>query len=232
MPSDEVRGLMPRLDLTDPIFVKIRKVIVAGRLPPGAKLGEDQLGAAFGVSRTRIRQSLQLLSAAGLVSLFPNRGAFVARPSEQDAVETYAARCLIECELVAQVAKRRDPAALRVLRAHLKQQRAAEVRGDRVAFVGLIGDFHRLLASVAGNRVLEQIVGQLVARTSLIISLYEHPGPSGCAVDEHEALIGRIAAGDARGSARLMARHLNAVRSRLRLDRSPGAPVDLRALFA
>ena len=51
------------------------------RIAPGTKLGEDELGEIYGVSRTVVRAALQSLSHIQLVETRRNRGAFVARPS-------------------------------------------------------------------------------------------------------------------------------------------------------
>ena len=51
------------------------------RLPPGAKLTEEQLGAVFGVSRTIVRSALQALAHDHIVTIERNRGAFVSAPT-------------------------------------------------------------------------------------------------------------------------------------------------------
>src|SRR4051794_34898812 len=56
----------------------VRAAIAEQRLPPGTKLSEDELGATFGVSRTIVRAALRSLQAERLVTMWPNRGAFVA----------------------------------------------------------------------------------------------------------------------------------------------------------
>ena len=59
---------------------------------PGAKLGERELSEIFDVSRIVIRQALVRLSEEGFVTIERNRGAFVIKPSLQDARDVYAQR--------------------------------------------------------------------------------------------------------------------------------------------
>jgi len=59
------------------------------RIAPGTKLGEDELGEIYGVSRTVVRAALQSLSHIQLVEIRRNRGAFVARPSLKEAREVF-----------------------------------------------------------------------------------------------------------------------------------------------
>src|SRR5436309_3418680 len=86
-------------------------------------------------------------------------------------------------------------------------------------------------AHVAGNRVLTWFLRELVARTSLIIAVYEGPGSSCCAYDEHRALLAPLEAGRVQDAVDLMTRHLQGIEGRLNLDRTPRTPVDLRDVF-
>jgi DNA-binding GntR family transcriptional regulator len=211
---------------------QLKEAITTGQLVPGTKLAEEPLAAAFDISRMRMRETLRMLSFAGLVDLMPNRGAFVARPTRKDAVAAYGARRLIEGEVARLTAAHIGKSALRGLRAHLKRERAARERGDKAAFVKLIGEFHVVLAEASGNPVLAQFVAQLVARTSLIIQLYERPVPSPCSTDEHVAIIEKIARGDGKGAARAMSEHLSAIERRLSFDEPEETAPDFRALFS
>lgn len=89
----------------DPIALAVTDAIAAGRLPAGSKLGEKELGRLFRCDRTRVRQALQHLAFAGLVRPEPNRGAFVASPTLEEAQALYAARRLIEAETVREAAR-------------------------------------------------------------------------------------------------------------------------------
>ncbi|CAN0602266.1 unnamed protein product, partial [Ectocarpus sp. 12 AP-2014] len=66
------------------------------RIAPGTKLGEDEIGDIYGVSRTVVRAALQSLAHVQLVEMRRNRGAFVARPSLVEAHEVFEARELLE----------------------------------------------------------------------------------------------------------------------------------------
>ena len=82
-------------DLEQTLYSAIYQAIVERRLPPGAKLPEQQLSDLFGASRSRVRGVLARLARDHYVDLVPNRGAFVAKPSSQQAREVFAARRLL-----------------------------------------------------------------------------------------------------------------------------------------
>jgi DNA-binding GntR family transcriptional regulator len=217
--------------ITDPIFDTIKDRIMTGRLRPGTKLSEEEIASIFQVGRARARQSLRLLGAIGVVTLHRNRGAFVARPTRAEAAQIYAARRIIECPVVALVADAITRADVARLRRHVEQQAASVRAGDRREFLRLVLEFHNLLASIAGNPVIAQLVDQLIARASLISLLYEVPVPSQDVVDDHARLVELIAAGDADKASAHMERHLRAVETRLAMDDDTEQAADLRTIL-
>ena len=68
----------------DALRDQLEQDIVTGTLRPGERLDEQGLAVRFGVSRTPIREALMQLATAGLVTLQPRRGAFVASLSLKD----------------------------------------------------------------------------------------------------------------------------------------------------
>ena len=82
---------------------RLREAIHAHRLTPGAKLSEDEVGGIFEVSRTTTRAALHMLAHEQLVTIEPNRGAFVASPSIREAREVFEARALLEESVAARL---------------------------------------------------------------------------------------------------------------------------------
>lgn len=228
---------MPRLTQrttgsADPIYERLLAAIVEHRLQPGTKLVEEKLGEVFAVSRTRIRQALFRLAHEKVITLLPNRGAYVARPSIAEAREVFAVRRLIEPMLAKQLAQAADPAQLRRLRECVAQETRARSANDRRGMIKLSGEFHIQMAQMAGNAILARILRELVARTSLVLVLYEPLVTRGCLANEHAALIDAIEARDARTAARLMLRHLQHVEDNLDLRDTGSDGVDLKSVFA
>src|SRR5271168_4267886 len=70
--------------------------VVDQRLPPGAKLTEEQLGALFSASRTLVRSALQALAHDHIVTIERNRGSFVSAPTIADAQDIFFSRRIVE----------------------------------------------------------------------------------------------------------------------------------------
>jgi DNA-binding GntR family transcriptional regulator len=209
---------------TQRIVDAIVQAIVERRLMPGTKLAEAQLGELFSVSRTVVRQALNQLARDRLVTLEPARGAFVARPSVQEARQLFEARQLIESGIVRELCARITPAQIATLRAHLKQEREAVARTDASGVSGrthLLADFHIVLARLHGNEVLAQLLADLLSRSSLIALMYQSSHSAEESQAEHVAIVDALQRRDARAAVRLMSHHLEMVERNLRLDPRP-----------
>jgi DNA-binding GntR family transcriptional regulator len=178
-----------------------------------------------------VRRSLLLLAGREIVELQPNRGAFVARPTPAQARDVFDARREIEPGIVRRAAASARPQDLLRLREHGRAEAGAHRHTDRRDAIRLSGEFHVLLAEIAGNRVLERVVGELVTRSSLIIALFG-ARTENCRSGEHDRILDAIATRDEARGAHLMFDHLAQIEAGLDLvgDRSPA--VDVMAVFA
>ncbi len=216
----------------DLIFQRILGAILEHRLPPGTKLGEERLAAVFGVSRTQVRQALARLTHDRIVTLIANRGAFVSSPTVDEAREVFEARRLIEPDLIRRVARNATAADIRKLREHIKLESAARLANDKRSIIRLSGDFHQIIADIAGNTFLARTMRELESLTCLVIILYDAPEVPSCPYDEHSGLIDAIEARDPDRAAALMIEHLDHVEHSLELTPPGEAEIDLAAVFA
>jgi DNA-binding GntR family transcriptional regulator len=221
---------LERETANDGIYEKIYGAIVEHRLHPGTKLGEDRLANIFGVSRARVREVLGRLAHEQIVNLYPQRGAFVAQPSPEQALDVFEARRLIEPALLRRLIHTLTNDKVARLRQHQELEIDARRRDDKRAMVRLTGEFHQLLAELAGNAPLTRSMRELTTLTCLIIILYDAPTASSCRADEHSEIIDAVTKRDAPRAERLMLEHLDHIESSLKLDSSTEA-VDLEALF-
>lgn len=202
---------------TDEIYQRILAAITEHRLQPGTQLVEDRLAKIFDVSRTKIREATVRLVHDHIAVNIPNRGAFVASPSAQEAREIFAARRLIEPELMRIVARNATAKQIAQLRAHIAKETSARAK-DGYAIIPLSGEFHLLVAEMAGNSFLARTLRDLESITCLIIIMYDRHGVHGCQYDEHATLVDAIEARDAERAAALMLEHIDHIEQSLDLD--------------
>lgn len=129
----------------------LRTAIVAGELEGGFALRQEDIAAAFSVSRMPVREALRQLEAEGLIDFIPYRGAVVASLSPEDMHDVYDIRAALE------------PIALRLSLPSLTAedlQRAAEILEDinSEQDIGRWGElnarFHLTLYGRAGRKRL------------------------------------------------------------------------------
>ncbi|WP_332853373.1 GntR family transcriptional regulator [Duganella sp. S19_KUP01_CR8] len=200
------------------IYRAVVNAVMSHRLPPGTHLGEADFCELYQVSRTTVRKALQRLAHDHIIELRPNRGAVIASPTPEEARDIFAARRAIEREIVPLVIRNATPASLKQIRAALHAEDQARRTGDRAGWIRLGGEFHILLAELAGNQVLQRFMAELVSRCSLIIALYEAPGATMCENDEHQDLATLIEQGKVKEATHLIEHHLLEIEARLHLN--------------
>lgn len=198
------------------------------RLPPATKLSEDEVGEVYGVSRTVVRAALQRLAHERLVDLKRNRGAFVACPSVREAREVFEARALLEPRTARSAAERITPADLELLQHHIDEEHDALAKGEPGRALYLSGRFHIEIARIADQDTIAGFIGQLVARSSLVIALYWQRRGALCESHAHHALMRAMAAGDAALAEELMKAHLLDLLTSLDLRNRVSPPGSLR----
>lgn len=200
------------------IAQQVVESILAQKLAPGERLGEQGLADLFGVSRTLVREALMQLQARGFVEVRPRKGWYVVEPSVEDARDAFSARRIIESGILADVGRPLQSAIPR-LRAHIADEQRAIDGADAGTRAFLLADFHVCLAEVMGHRNLSDILRDLTARTTLAASLYQsqHDASQSCA--EHEAIVEALEAGDTSLARKRMLSHIGHVESALNPDK-------------
>ncbi len=87
-----------RTSTVDALADALRREILDGELPAGARLRERELCEAYGVARHSLRAALRSLAADGLVRIEPHRGARVAELTGDDVRWLYELRTALELE--------------------------------------------------------------------------------------------------------------------------------------
>jgi len=127
---------------------------------------------------------------------------------------------VVEPGIVTAVAERITPQDAAAFRQQLEKEGGllAELGPSaRRAEIKASGDFHLLLASVAGNAILQRFMEELVARSSLVIALYGRSGASSCGHAEHMSILEALERRDGERAAALMLHHIDHIEADLDL---------------
>jgi DNA-binding GntR family transcriptional regulator len=194
---------------SEQLRVSIEEMIAVGKLAPGQHLDETELAAAFGVSRTPIRETLIQLASMGLVVIRPRRGAVVAELGPQELLERFETMSELE-SVISRLAARRmsQPEQQALSAAHLACKDAVDA-GDPDLYYVKNEAFHEAIYAGSHNQFLVGQARSLYRRLRpyrrLQLRVRDRVRDS---YAEHEGLVRAILAGDAELAARLAREHV------------------------
>ena len=163
----------PRVRRSSYIANQLREMIFEGTLKPGDRLPtEEKLCQHFGVSRTTLRESVQLLRVSGLLEVTPGRGSFVCLPdlggimqdltlygryTDLDQSEIRSLRVLLELEMLknafkAPLEERRELSDYTISR-----------DADTDTNEAIERQWHMKIAKVAGNKMCATLLEALLS---------------------------------------------------------------------
>lgn len=147
--------------LSSRLVASMRSAILAGDLKGGERLSERAMTEMFGVSRSLVREAIQVLAAEGLVTVIPHKGPTVTLLDRKAAADLYRVRGSLEglaCEEFTLHATEDQRQELFAIFARLQEMLGHE---DADALIEAKNDFYRCLLTGADNDVLEQMFTQL-----------------------------------------------------------------------
>jgi DNA-binding GntR family transcriptional regulator len=148
----------------------LKDMILSGRLKPGQKLVERDLGTQLQVSRTPIREALSRLAQEGLVEARPQRGHYVQVLDAKLVQDLYELREVLEgyaIHLAIARADGEDMARLQAYETALAKYDEDPVQGDAELMEGQ--QVHEIIARAADNELLFEMLMRLYDRLRLFI---------------------------------------------------------------
>lgn len=203
----------------------LRTRITEGRLLPGTRLSEEEIGAALGVSRNTLRESFRLLAHERLLVHEFNRGVFVRKLSVEDVRDLYQVRRILECGAVRRAAERldKDPSVARDWSGLLARVRAAVEEGESAAAldqwveVGTANmHFHQAVTALSQSPRVEEAMGHLLAELRLVFHVMQAPQAFHQAyLPENRTILELLAAGDLAAAESAIATYLDDAEAQL-----------------
>ncbi|WP_435229381.1 GntR family transcriptional regulator [Pseudopelagicola sp. nBUS_20] len=192
-----------------PIYQQLLAAIENGGLRPGDRLLETNLAQRFGVSRTPIREAIRRMEADGLVAHQPRVGAMVRVLTQQDIVELYEMRIVLEATAAQMAAKHISKSEIRALE-HLNAQ-MMQAASDSHKVATFNRKLHYCILSAARNRFLarsqKSISHSLILLGKTTLESSERVKDVGA---QHDAIIVALKSGEAETAAKMMRAHMEA----------------------
>lgn len=202
----------------DIIRETLREAILDSRFGPGARLREEELATYFGVSRTPVREALQVLRTEGIIEFLPNQGARVATLTTDDILALYLVREVLEGLAARLAAVRMKGDQRQQLLDILSEMEAATARNDPEEIADLNLKFHAQVRLAANNPYLNRFLEQVEhAVRRFGQTTFSYPGRVETSMEEHRRIIDAVLAGDPAEAERVAIDHMQTARQ-LRLQ--------------
>jgi DNA-binding FadR family transcriptional regulator len=210
------------------VITRLADDIVAGRFAAGSTLPtEAELGKQFGVSRTVVRESVQLLQDKGLVLIKRGVGTVVCDSGSWDMIddvvlealvrnddslavldELVVVRAALEGEMAGSAATDRTDEQVAAL--HASFDAMVRKADDVPAFAAADVDFHDIVMVASGNRLGRAIVTSIhgKARTTGRYVGATSAAFASLTLDEHRRILDAVEKGDETAASAAMRAHI------------------------
>jgi DNA-binding GntR family transcriptional regulator len=145
----------PRQTAHEYVHRVLRKAILSGDLPGGARLVQSEIAEQLGVSTTPVREALRNLTSEGLVDFDAHRGGVVRSLSAEELSEILELRALLEPHSIRRAAQRIDKETISELE---RIYELLDHEEDIASWVDLNRQFHRLHSTAAGLPRLQALL--------------------------------------------------------------------------
>lgn len=198
-----------RTTTADQAYNTLLAAILDGSIPPGAALPLQQLARELGMSMMPVREAIRALESTGIIEVEAHRGARVRSLTDEDLIDTYLTRIVLEGALVRRAAKRIDADAARTARAALDTQQLALSIGDRAGARTAHEDFHFAVYRAAGSPWLFRSIGPTWHNSERYrAAALADPVEVEIRRREHELIVDRCLDRDATGAYEALKAHL------------------------
>lgn len=194
------------------IYHDLRQQIIDMTLLPGMRIGEHEIAARHGVSRTPVHEAVQKLAKEGLTKIRPRVGTFVSPIPLDILEEVMVVRTALENAVIAKAVERATRAGIAKLRKILDQQASYVKAGDQKGVHATDEAFHATLSEVAEYPNVWPIILQAKVQIDRYRLLtLKIPGRLEQVLAEHKEILSWIEKGDAARAVEAMKRHLSHV---------------------
>ncbi|WOX26816.1 GntR family transcriptional regulator [Streptomyces solicathayae] len=202
------RALLGRTSTAERVADILRGRIAEGFFRPGARLSEESIGGALGVSRNTLREAFRLLTHERLLVHELNRGVFVRVLAVDDVADIYRTRRLVECAVVRGLG--RPPYALDALAETVAEGEEAARAGDWTGAATANIHFHRELVALAGSARTDELMRGVLAELRLAFHVVDDTrGLHEPYLVRNREILDALAAGERAAAERLLARYLD-----------------------
>jgi GntR family transcriptional regulator, transcriptional repressor for pyruvate dehydrogenase complex len=218
------------------VTYRLLDLLLGESMRPGDRLpGERALVEELGVGRSAVREAISALEVLGIVETRAGSGTYLRSGTSELLPSTLSWSLLMDQERTAELsvvrsALERSAAQLAALTATDEQkaeltrlvQEQREAANDPEGYVAADVSFHRVLARIGGNGLLDE----LLATTRTLLRVWfdravDNREDIDRAIEEHDLIARAITGGDAAAAGEAMEAHMATASERILRDSAP-----------
>jgi DNA-binding GntR family transcriptional regulator len=173
----EIESLNARV-FRDQIEKAILQALSSGDLKPGDQVNEADIARQAGISRGPVREAIQHLVGEEILVSFPHRGTFVAEWTDQDILEIYSIRALLEGYGARLAVQMMTAEELEKLSSIIEKMVQKAKEGDHAGVFEYDLLFHQCVSEFPDHELLTKLLTNLRRRINFYIKLDEDTTPS------------------------------------------------------
>lgn len=196
--------------IREQVYEGIKTMIINGQLPQGAKVQESDLAELFQVSRTPVREALNMLKDDGLLDSGSGKGLFVKVLTSPKVKDIFQVRSLLEQFALRETISRLNQEEERFFLTMRSRFETFRVYSDMEEYVRLDSELHDSIILYSGNQFLRELTDRIysVLQPVRLFSLHTRERYED-SITEHIGIIDGILARDAERTSSILQTHLD-----------------------
>ncbi|MEI5889285.1 GntR family transcriptional regulator [Bacillus cereus] len=172
------------------VLNQLQDWIIEGVLQPDEKINDGELAEALGVSRTPVREALQILELSGLVEMVPGQKTKIAPIKLEDVSIIYETMAGLHSIIGKQALQKITAADIKLLSEinNSFQQSIEEKNSKRALQLDI--QFHNTITFIAKNRYIEPFLENMQLHVLRLEYLFfQNFVPASQSIEEHHSII-------------------------------------------
>ncbi|MDR0651783.1 MAG: GntR family transcriptional regulator [Synergistaceae bacterium] len=180
----------------DAAYHQIKQMFLERRFEPGSMLSENAIASDLGMSRTPVREALQILQSEGFVDVFPKKGIMLRGISMAAAKEILDLRAAVEGYVTVKCVPLAEK-NLRDLEKMLEVQRVCCEEGDISGYLHHDATFHGYFIWLYGNSLITEVIHSINERfMSVGFAILKNLADVKTSYDGHRSIFEAVKSGD------------------------------------
>ena len=190
MPLPNTESSFERMSAKQKVYENVKDWIIEGQFKPGEKVSDIEIAEYFHMSRTPVREALQLLEAQKLVKSYPGKSTIVTEIEKDNIEKWYQPMAMLQQLAVTIAVEKMTPEYARRLRRlseHFKE--CVKEQDKPMPILKADKEFHRCILEIAGNEYIMDFCDVLWIHIQRLEYGFFRDTPLEDSIDEHEQMI-------------------------------------------